>query len=44
VEANLRSLGVARLDVVNLRMGDLDRSETSIGGPLETLLALPRRG
>jgi aryl-alcohol dehydrogenase-like predicted oxidoreductase len=44
VEANLRSLGVDRLDVVNLRMGDLDRSETSIAGPLETLLALREQG
>jgi pyridoxine 4-dehydrogenase len=44
VEANLRSLGVDRLDVVNLRMGDLDRSETSLAGPLETLLALREEG
>ncbi|MFI7128624.1 oxidoreductase [Nonomuraea sp. NPDC050153] len=44
VEANLRSLGVDRLDVVNLRMGDLDRSATSLAGPLETLLALRDEG
>ncbi|NJP94947.1 oxidoreductase [Nonomuraea sp. FMUSA5-5] len=44
VEANLRSLGVDRLDVVNLRMGDLDRGETSLAGPLETLLALREEG
>ncbi|WP_433190992.1 oxidoreductase [Actinoallomurus sp. CA-150999] len=42
VEANLRSLGVDRLDVVNLRMGDLD--EASLAGPLETLLALREEG
>ncbi|WP_439678952.1 oxidoreductase [Embleya sp. MST-111070] len=44
VEANLRSLGVDRLDVVNLRMGDLDRSLTPLAGPLETLLALREEG
>lgn len=44
VEANLRSLGVDRLDVVNLRMGDLDRAQTSLAGPLETLLALREEG
>lgn len=44
VEANLRSLGVDRLDVVNLRMGDLDRAETSLAAPLETLLALREEG
>ncbi|TMR38307.1 oxidoreductase [Nonomuraea zeae] len=44
VEANLRSLGVDRLDVVNLRMGDLDRSQTGLAGPLETLLALREEG
>ncbi|NKZ07036.1 oxidoreductase [Actinomadura latina] len=44
VEANLRSLGVDRLDVVNLRMGDLDRSEASPAAPLETLLALRDEG
>ncbi|MEV0201214.1 oxidoreductase [Nonomuraea sp. NPDC050691] len=44
VEANLRSLGVDRLDVVNLRMGDLDRSQTPLTGPLETLLTLREEG
>ncbi|NUP64623.1 MAG: oxidoreductase [Nonomuraea sp.] len=44
VEANLRSLGVDRLDVVNLRMGDLDRAQTPLAGPLETLLALREEG
>lgn len=44
VEANLRSLGVDRLDVVNLRMGDLDRAEAPPAGPLETLLALREEG
>jgi pyridoxine 4-dehydrogenase len=44
IEANLRSLGVDRLDVVNLRMGDLDRTETPLAAPLETLLALREEG
>jgi pyridoxine 4-dehydrogenase len=44
VEANLRSLGVDRLDVVNLRMGDLGRTGTSLAAPLETLLALREEG
>ncbi|MFD1540379.1 oxidoreductase [Nonomuraea guangzhouensis] len=45
VEANLRSLGVDRLDVVNLRMGGHDRSQTtSLTVPLETLLALREEG
>ncbi|MEU3278594.1 oxidoreductase [Streptomyces antibioticus] len=44
VEANLLSLGVDRLDLVNLRMGDLERGETSLVGPLETLLALREEG
>ncbi|GCD92664.1 oxidoreductase [Embleya hyalina] len=44
VEANLRSLGLDRLDVVNLRMGDLDRSLTPLAEPLETLLALRDEG
>ncbi|MFE3453110.1 oxidoreductase [Nonomuraea sp. NPDC059194] len=44
IEANLRSLGVDRLDVVNLRMGDLDRDETPLAAPLETLLALREEG
>jgi aryl-alcohol dehydrogenase-like predicted oxidoreductase len=41
IEANLRTLGVDRLDVVNLRMGD---TEASFAGPLETLLALREEG
>ncbi|MGN9785544.1 oxidoreductase [Nonomuraea sp. ZG12] len=44
IEANLRTLGVDRLDVVNLRMGDLDRSRTPLAAPLETLLALREEG
>ncbi|MET9899701.1 oxidoreductase [Streptomyces sp. NPDC006446] len=45
IEANLRSLGLDRLDVVNLRLGDLDRSVTpSLAEPLETLLALRDEG
>ncbi|RKN45945.1 oxidoreductase [Streptomyces hoynatensis] len=44
VEANLRTLGVDRLDVVNLRMGDLDRTGTPLAEPLETLLALRDEG
>ncbi|MFF0596253.1 oxidoreductase [Streptomyces antibioticus] len=44
VEANLLSLGVDRLDLVNLRMGDLERGGTSLTGPLETLLALRDEG
>ncbi|MFI6339070.1 oxidoreductase [Streptomyces sp. NPDC050535] len=44
VEANLRSLGLDRLDVVNLRMGDLDRAEAPFAAPLETLLALREEG
>ncbi|MFB4297149.1 oxidoreductase [Actinomadura sp. NTSP31] len=44
VEANLRSLGVDRLDAVNLRMGELADARTPIAGPLETLLALRDEG
>ncbi|MEU4046219.1 oxidoreductase [Streptomyces antibioticus] len=44
VEANLLSLGVDRLDLVNLRMGDLERAGTSLAGPLATLLALREEG
>lgn len=44
VEANLRSLGVDRLDVVNLRMGDLDRAVAPLAAPLEALLALREEG
>ena len=44
VEANLRSLGVGRLDVVNLRAGDRGHAGGPIAGPLETLLALREEG
>ncbi|WP_405876648.1 oxidoreductase [Streptomyces sp. NBC_01136] len=44
IEANLRSLGLDRLDVVNLRLGDLDRTGTPLAAPLETLLALREEG
>ncbi|NRQ37076.1 oxidoreductase [Nonomuraea sp. NN258] len=44
VEANLRTLGVSRLDVVNLRMGDRGRGHIPLTGPLETLLALRDEG
>lgn len=44
VEANLRSLGLDRLDVVNLRLGDLDRTGVSLAEPLEALLALRDEG
>lgn len=43
VEANLRSLGLDRMDVVNLRLGDLGAG-TSLAAPLETLLALREEG
>ncbi|HZE40456.1 MAG TPA: oxidoreductase [Stackebrandtia sp.] len=42
VEANLTTLGVDRMDVVNLRMGD--QPGESLAGPLETLLALREEG
>lgn len=42
VEANLRSLGVDRVDVVNLRMGD--NPGEPLDGPLETLMALREEG
>ncbi|MFF3446225.1 oxidoreductase [Streptomyces sp. NPDC002667] len=45
VEANLRSLGLDRMDVVNLRMGDIGAADTaSLAGPLEALLALRDEG
>jgi pyridoxine 4-dehydrogenase len=44
VEANLRSLGVDRLDVVNLRMGDLDRAGAAIAEPLQALYGLQQEG
>ncbi len=44
VEANLSTLGLDRLDVVNLRMGDRGHSESSIAEPLETLSRLREEG
>jgi pyridoxine 4-dehydrogenase len=44
VEANLRSLGVDRLDVVNLRMGDRGHTDAALPAPLETLMALREEG
>jgi pyridoxine 4-dehydrogenase len=44
VEHNLRTLGVDRLDVVNLRLGERGRVGGSVTGPLETLLALRDEG
>jgi pyridoxine 4-dehydrogenase len=44
VEANLRSLGVDRLDVVNLRMGDRGHSDVPLEAALETLMSLRAEG
>ncbi|MYQ78315.1 MULTISPECIES: oxidoreductase [unclassified Streptomyces] len=44
VEANLKSLGLDRLDVVNLRMGDRGHEDAPLDGPLATLLALRDEG
>ena len=44
VEANLRSLGVDRLDVVNLRMGDRGHDRAAIAEPLQTLMQLHDEG
>jgi pyridoxine 4-dehydrogenase len=44
VEANLRSLGVHRLDVVNLRMGDRGHTDAPIEAALETLMSLRAEG
>jgi pyridoxine 4-dehydrogenase len=44
VEANLRSLGVDRLDVVNLRMGDRGHSDAPLEAALETLMSLRAEG
>jgi pyridoxine 4-dehydrogenase len=44
IEANLRSLGLDRIDVVNLRMGDRGGSGASLAAPLEALLALRDEG
>ncbi|GGO13629.1 oxidoreductase [Micromonospora parathelypteridis] len=44
IEANLRSLGVDRLDVVNLRMGDRGHTDAPLEGALETLMSLRAEG
>jgi pyridoxine 4-dehydrogenase len=44
VEANLRSLGVGRLDVVNLRMGDRGHTDAHFEAALETLMSLRAEG
>jgi pyridoxine 4-dehydrogenase len=44
VEANLRSLGVDRMDVVNLRMGDRGHDDSAFEPALETLMALRAEG
>ncbi|WP_203996957.1 oxidoreductase [Virgisporangium aurantiacum] len=44
VEANLRSLGVDRLDVVNLRMGDRGHVEPPFEAALESLASLRDEG
>jgi aryl-alcohol dehydrogenase-like predicted oxidoreductase len=44
VEANLRSLGVDRLDVVNLRMGDRGHTDAPLQAALETLMSLREEG
>jgi aryl-alcohol dehydrogenase-like predicted oxidoreductase len=44
VEANLRSLGVDRLAVVNLRMGDRGHTDAGLEAALETLMALRAEG
>ncbi|MCX0245308.1 oxidoreductase [Streptomyces drozdowiczii] len=44
VEANLTSLGLDRLDVVNLRLGDRGHEDAPLDGPLATLLALRDEG
>src|SRR5690242_11334188 len=44
VEANLRSLGVDRMDVVNLRMGDRGHDGSAFEPALETLMSLRAEG
>ena len=44
IEANLRSLGVDRMDVVNLRMGDRGHDGSAFEPALETLMALRAEG
>jgi pyridoxine 4-dehydrogenase len=44
IEANLNSLGLERMDVVNLRMGDRGHDPTAIEEPLQTLMQLREEG
>jgi pyridoxine 4-dehydrogenase len=44
VEANLRTLGVDRIDVVNLRMGDRGHGDASLVEPLSELMKLRDEG
>jgi aryl-alcohol dehydrogenase-like predicted oxidoreductase len=44
VEANLRSLGVDRLDVVNLRMGDRGHGDGPLEAALDILMSLRAEG
>jgi aryl-alcohol dehydrogenase-like predicted oxidoreductase len=44
VEANLRTLGVDRMDVVNLRMGDRGHDGSAFEPALETLMSLRAEG
>jgi aryl-alcohol dehydrogenase-like predicted oxidoreductase len=44
IEANLRTLGVDRLDVVNLRMGDRRNTDEPLEAALETLMSLRAEG
>ncbi|MEU7873985.1 oxidoreductase [Dactylosporangium sp. NPDC049140] len=44
VEANLRTLGLDRLDVVNLRLGDRGHADAPLEPALETLMALRAEG
>ncbi len=44
VEANLRSLGLDRLDVVNLRMGDRGHTDAPFVAALEVLMSLREEG
>ena len=44
VEANLSGLGVDRIDVVNLRMGDRGHDGSAFGPALETLVSLRDEG
>jgi pyridoxine 4-dehydrogenase len=44
VEANLRSLGLDRLDVVNLRLGDRGHAGAPLEPALETLMAMRAEG